>query len=458
MQLVDAQSGIVNRQTSDVDVMTMFRAYHDTRDISLRDQLICRHLHLVHGIARRFSGLGESLDDLIQEGSIGLLNAVDLFDPARGVKFSTYASHHVTSQIQHYLRDRGRLIRQPAWVQELNSKVTRATEQLTQELGRDPLPDEVALKLNLNVDSINHVLAARELNHVISLNAPIDGSGDSDLALIDKEKIHATKLATLQLSIEDRIVLEEAITNLKTLEEKVVRLYFFGDLNQSEIARKLGISVNYSSYLLRRAVSKIKAVLDEQRLQAQEPAPTPRPTPPPLPDDASPHERIPGIYTDHYFRLRVEEEIVRSQRYPTNFSLMLVGITFQEAGIADPQQFLLAISTLLRNNIRTVDLIAYMGDNRFALLLPHTGREAKVLGERLCYHAQHSPSLAPYSRAAFYLNVGFTVFPIDGTTAENLFKQADAALALATTTGPYSAAPAPRYAMRSMTRDTDLPR
>ena len=116
----------------------MFRAFREAQSLAVARPIGLQALHLVQSVARRFSGLGESLDDLIQEGSIGLLKSVDLFDPERGVKFSTYACHLITSQIQHYLRDRGRLIRQPAWVQELNTKVSRATEQLAQELGRDP--------------------------------------------------------------------------------------------------------------------------------------------------------------------------------------------------------------------------------------------------------------------------------------------------------------------------------
>ncbi len=237
-----------------------FANFSRTREIALRDKLVCKYLHLVHSVARRFSGVGESLDDLIQEGSIGLLNAVDLFDPERGVKFSTYACHLITSQIQHYLRDRGRLIRQPAWVQELSTKINRTTEQLSQELGRDPQPDEIAARLNISEESVQNVLAARELNHVVSLSAPADGTGDNEMTLFEKEKLRAKTLAaSLQLPIEDRIVLEEAIVTLKSLEQQVVRLFYFGDLNQTEIARKLGISVNYASYLLRRSITKIKA-------------------------------------------------------------------------------------------------------------------------------------------------------------------------------------------------------
>lgn len=447
------QQDIPERRSNELEALALFRAYRDTHDIALRDQLVCRHLHLVHGIARRFSGLGESLDDLVQEGTIGLLNAVDLFDPERGVKFTTYASHQVTSQIQHYLRDRGRLIRQPAWVQELNSKVVRATEQLTQELGRDPLPSEVAERLNLNVDSINHVLASRELNHVVSLNAPTDGTGENDLSLLDKEKSHCTKLASLQLSIEDRIVLDEAIASLKTLEQKVVRLFFFGDLNQSEIARKLGISINYSSYLLRRSTTKIKAFLDERQLEAPGTASVPEPSA--LLIDAPIYDRFPGVYTEAYLRVRVAEEISRSLRYPTNFALMILAVETRET-VESQLQFLNAVSQFLRRNTRSVDLTAYLGGNRFGLLLPHTGREAKVLGDRLCQQIVRTHQYMPYPPDSIVFYVGFTVFPTDGNTPDMLFERAEGALVAATKAGPNTAMAAQRHGAPGSLRPAPL--
>ena len=422
----------------DIETLGVFRTFRNTHDTAMRDQIVDRYLHLVQSVARRFSGMGESMEDLIQEGSIGLLNAVDLFDPDRGVKFSTYACHLITSQIQHYLRDRGRLIRQPAWVQELNTKVTRATEQLAQELGRDPTPAEVAERLSISVESVTNVLAARSLNRVMSLNAPADGSNDTDLSLIEKEKVSSSKLAALQLPVEDRIVLDEAVRGLKELEQKVVRLFFFGDLNQTEIARKLGISVNYSSYLLRRAISKIKATLDEQRTQEaaalldQEP-------PAPIPADIPTFDPLTGVYSGEYLRMRVAEEIARGRRYPTNFALMLVS-TQGLAGIPEErlQPLLAAIGQMLRVSTRIVDLTAHLGSGKFGLLLPHTGRESRVLGDRLCCQIATRELLPPGQGTPLAFNIGYAVFPMEGTTVELLFDRAEHALALAVKEGPHT--------------------
>ena len=406
----------------------LFRVFRQTRDVALRDQLVNQFMHLVQSVARRFSGMGESQEDLVQEGSIGLLNAVDLFDPERGVKFSTYACHLITSQMQHYLRDRGRLIRQPAWVQELNTKVARAAEQLSQDLGRDPFPAEIAAQLKISEESVHNVLAARELNRVVSLSAPTDGSGDTDLSLLEKEKTAAEKLAALELPVEDRIVLEEAVAGLKPLEQKVVRLFFFGDLNQTEIARKLGISVNYSSYLLRRSVTKIKARLDEQH-QQEAAALLERDTPPAsLLKDIPAYDQIAGVYTGAYLRARVAEEIARSRRYPTNFALMLANVRGFAEVPEQQQAILAAVGQSLRLSTRIVDLVAYLDQGRFALLLPHTGREARVLGERLCCQVDTRELLPAASAASLMMHVGYAVFPMDGATVDSLYGRAEQVL------------------------------
>ncbi|MHB9025614.1 MAG: sigma-70 family RNA polymerase sigma factor [Armatimonadota bacterium] len=413
------------------DQSALFRAYRQSRDSALRDQLVCTHLELVHSVARRFMGLGESLEDLVQEGSIGLLNAVDLFDPDRGVKFSTYACHLIIGQIQHYLRDRGRLIRQPAWVQELNTKVARATEQLFQQLGRDPQVEEIAAHLHLSEDVVQNVISARELNRVVSLNAPTDSTGENEPSL-QHEKLQIDRPAELQLPIEDKIVLDEAINTLKALEQKVVRLFYFGELNQSEIARKLGISVNYASYLLRRSLMKIKAVLDDQNqkeaiLVEQERNPFSL-----LPIDIPPFDPLTSLYSGGYLRARVTEEIARSRRYPTNFALMLLSLHGLEPLEDDRLPMLTTFSQSLRNGIRTIDLASYLGDGRFALLLPHTGREAHILGERLCDRLaqQGLPN-----GLTLTVNAGFAVFPLDGATMPVLFDRAGQALAMAAKAG-----------------------
>ncbi|HEY3417046.1 MAG TPA: sigma-70 family RNA polymerase sigma factor, partial [Armatimonadota bacterium] len=263
-------------------------------------------------------------------------------------------------------------------------------------------------------------------------SAPAEGTGENEPSM-QHEKLQFDRPADLQLPIEDRIVLDEAIDTLKALEQKVVRLFYFGELNQSEIARKLGISVNYASYLLRRSLAKIKSILEEQSqkeavLIEQESNPFLL-----LPSDVPPYDPLTGLYSGGYLRARVTEEIARSRRYPTNFALLLLSFQGLEPLEDDKLPVLGAISQSLRNGIRTIDLAAYLGDGRFALLLPHTGREAHVLGERLS--ARLAQQGTPFG-FALVSNAGFAVFPLDGAIMPVLFDRAGQALAMAVKTGP----------------------
>jgi len=408
------------------ELLGQFRAYRTSHAQATRDLLVNVHLYLVQAIARRFTGLGESMDDLVQEGAIGLLNAVNLFDPERGVKFSTYASHLITSQIQHYLRDRGRLIRQPAWVQELSTKVMRCSEQLAHEFGRDPSPMEIAAHLNLPESSVENVLAAQELNRVTSLNAPGDNQTDNDSTSNDKESI-LPALPDLSLPVEDRIVLEEAIDQLKALEQQTIRLYYFGDMNQSEVARKLGISVNYTSYLLRRATGKIRVIFDEQRLRetaAMMDVETPRPS---ALGEFPIYDAVTKLYSEAYLRARVAEEIARAQRYPANFALMRVVLQGINPTAEEWSPMIALVAHLLKCSVRVVDLVAHRGDGSFYLLLPHTGREARVLSERIVEKFRQLEE-AP---ASVSLSVGFVVFPLDGVNEVLLFDRVEQARLLA---------------------------
>src|SRR5438445_3446161 len=163
------------RRLSDPEVNHLLREYKSTKRQEIRDTIVVQYTNLVESIARRLSGSAEPTEDLVQEGFIGLITAVDGYDPDKGVKFSTYATHFVIGQIKHCLRDRGKIIKEPAWLQELNQKVTRVIESLSQELGRMPTHGEIAKVMGMTEDSITDLLTTREVFKVASL----DG-GDQD--------------------------------------------------------------------------------------------------------------------------------------------------------------------------------------------------------------------------------------------------------------------------------------
>jgi RNA polymerase sigma-B factor len=388
----------------------LFRQYTRTRELAMRDLLIGRHTHLVQAVARRFTGMGESAEDLVQEGTMGLINAVDLFDVDRGVKFTTYATHLIAGQVQHYLRDRGRIIRQPAWVQELTGKIMKVTEALVQELHRPPTNEEVAQRLNVPEATVEQVLRSKERVKVRSLDAAADdddgGSG------LDLEKMRLVQPAP-QMGIEDRILLQAAIAELKDLERKVVRFFFFHDLNQTEIARRLGISVNYASYLLRRALGKLRDVFEEA-MRVPEEAPEEEMVVPTGIDAAT------GLPTAAYFKERLRQEIARARRNAPKSAPSFTVIFLESAGSAVE-----SLVPLVRKRIRLYDVAARISETVLAVLFPGVAGQAAVLADRLLASAA----------AMQGASVGYAVYPRDGDTVEVLVTKAQEALARAAASG-----------------------
>src|SRR4051812_43594204 len=144
-------------------IAQLLNTYRLTRNPELRDRIVMQYTNLVESVARRFSGAAEPVEDLAQEGYIGLITAVDLYDPGKNVKFSTYATHFIIGQIKHYLRDRGKIIKEPAWLQELNQRVTKAMESLAQQLSRPPTNLEIAHALGMTEESVADMLMTREV-------------------------------------------------------------------------------------------------------------------------------------------------------------------------------------------------------------------------------------------------------------------------------------------------------
>jgi len=400
----------------------LVRDYRRTGDSALRDRLIAQHLYLVQTAARKFSGMGESHDDLLQEGAMGLVNAVDLYDPERGVQFSTYATHLVEGQIRHYLRDRGKLIKQPAWVQELTTKIIKASEGLSQDLNRAPTVEEIAERVDTTPENVQRMLDARERSKVASLDAA-RGEDEDQGPAIDPEKLRTDDPDAVHLPVEDRLFLREAMSRLKTLERKVVHNFYYLDLNQTEIARKLGISVNYASYLLRGALAKLKKAFEaqERAVLGDEDSEQDTMRPYSISMRPAPSDPLTNVATEGYLYERAEQEVLRACRYPQQFSIVLVEPDTDDVS----DEALMEIARLLRTNCRSIDLVARMGGARFGLLLPHTGREASVLSERIC---KTVASRLQTAGGGTTVSSGFAVFPTNGRTSDDLFDAARRAL------------------------------
>ena len=240
----------------------LFRLYKEKGDEEARDQLIVSHLNLVRFLASKFKNRGEPLDDLVQVGTIGLIKAIDRFDPERGLEFTTYATPTILGEIKRHFRDKGWSIRVPRRLQELSAKVTQATDELTVELQRSPSVEEIAAKLGVGAEEILEAMESSGAYTSVSLEAGGSSEDDEAPALIDRlgsvdEDLDAS---------DDRMVIDDAIRDFSPREQEIVRMRFIDGLTQVEIAKRLGVSQVQVSRLLRRTLRKIQDKIDPEGL------------------------------------------------------------------------------------------------------------------------------------------------------------------------------------------------
>ena len=239
----------------------LFAEYHATRDPKLREELILQHLNLVKFLARRYGNRGEPMEDLIQVGSVGLINAIDRFDPTRGIRFATYATPTILGEIRRYFRDRGWAVRVPRHLQEVSLAATRAADALTQKLGRSPTVAEIAAEIG---SSEEDTLEAMELGHLYELP-----SLDSELGSEDDESRSslADYIGRADAELERfglRSFLEEALTHLPAREQAIIRLRFLEGRSQTEVAKRLNISQMHVSRLQHRALARLREFVEDR--------------------------------------------------------------------------------------------------------------------------------------------------------------------------------------------------
>ena len=224
-----------------------------------RDDLVTLHLPLVSFLARRFRDRGEPLDDLVQVGTIGLIKAVDRFDPERGVEFSTYATPTIVGEIKRHFRDKGWAIRVPRRLQELRLSIGSATAELSQASGRTPTVAEIAAHLGISEDDVIEGLEGAQAYSTSSLDAPVGGDDDAPM-LADRLGDVDPSLET----IEYRESLRPLLAALPSRERRILALRFFHGMTQSQIAEEVGISQMHVSRLLAKSLSTLRAGLAEE--------------------------------------------------------------------------------------------------------------------------------------------------------------------------------------------------
>jgi RNA polymerase sigma-B factor len=237
----------------------LLAAYHRSGQIWARTAVIERSLPLARRLALRYRHSEEPLDDLVQVACLGLVKAVDRFDPDRSNRFSSYAIPTILGELKRHFRDKGWAVHVPRELQERALRLGRETERLARTMGRSATVDELATSLDWSAE---HVLEASEVlhsYHAASLDAPVSRDGDESSSLVEAlgSEDQAFALA------DSRQVVSEAWRSLPELERTILTLRFFHDLPQRRIAELVGYSQMHVSRLLRRGLASLLAAAEK---------------------------------------------------------------------------------------------------------------------------------------------------------------------------------------------------
>jgi RNA polymerase sigma-B factor len=234
--------------------MATLPAGHPSRPV-LRERAIEAWIPLARHLATRYAGRGEPNDDLVQTAVIGLIKAVDKFDPSYGIDFAGYAIPTIIGEIKRHFRDRTWAIRVPRRLQELRLSITSANAALTHSLGRSPTVADIAEHLDITEEEVLEGLEGARAYHATSLSTPVGNDGGSELGETLGGEDEGYALA------EARIALGPALATLDEREQRILTLRFYCNLTQTEIAEQVGISQMHVSRLITRALGKLRGQL-----------------------------------------------------------------------------------------------------------------------------------------------------------------------------------------------------
>jgi RNA polymerase sigma-B factor len=241
----------------------LWRRFASSRDQAAREELVRRNMPFAKRLALRYRGASESLDDLQQVANIGLLNAIDRFDPDRGIPFTAFASPTILGELKRHFRDRVWTVRVPRGLHDRMADVDKAITELTKELQRSPSVAQIAERLELEMTDVLEVLEANHNRRPLSLDRPAGGDESEEAA--PTEWVGAEDEG-FEL-VEGRIALDSALPFLDERERLVLRMRFVDDMTQSQIAARVGHSQMHVSRILRRALARIREQIKEQQQQ-----------------------------------------------------------------------------------------------------------------------------------------------------------------------------------------------
>ncbi|MGZ5296356.1 MAG: RNA polymerase sigma factor SigF [Actinomycetota bacterium] len=246
-------AGSSSGKVEDATVQELFERLADG-DAAAKESIVMLFQPLTEYLARRFAGRGEALDDLIQVANLGLLGAIDRFDPSREVQFSTYAAATIVGELKRHFRDKGWTIRVPRRLQELGLRINRLLPTMSQELGRSPTIAELATRLEVDDEEVVDAMEAAQAYSTTSLDAPINEDGRTALEALGE-------LDPSMERLDEWASIAPAIRDLPTRERRVLYLRFFGGLTQSEIAEEIGVSQMHVSRILAHTLRVLRGSL-----------------------------------------------------------------------------------------------------------------------------------------------------------------------------------------------------
>lgn len=248
---------MVSPRWDEMTTAELFEELRATNNPELRNHLIERHEGLVRHVARKYIASGESFEDIVSVGHVGLVNAVDRFDPSRGNRFATFAVPTIKGEIRRYFRDRTWGIRVPRRIQEVSLKARQAVEEMTQQLGRSPSYTELAERIGVSEEEVIEAVDVGRQYDLLSIDGPDDAEGDAGLTAVER---HGAPDEDMEL-LGTRSEIAWALKQLPPRERIILVMRYYLDMPQQDVGDRLGISQMHVSRLQQRALERLKELL-----------------------------------------------------------------------------------------------------------------------------------------------------------------------------------------------------